>query len=84
MACRQARPKRTLIRLVRTAAGQVEVDTTGKQAGRGAYLCADAACWELALKRDRLARALRARLVPEDVQRLAAYAATLPRQQPGP
>ena len=39
VACRQARPKRELIRLVRTADSGVEIDRQGKTAGRGAYLC---------------------------------------------
>lgn len=77
IACRQVNPKRTLIRLVRTAEGRVEVDPTGKRAGRGAYLCADPACWETGLKRDRVARALRTKLLPEDAQQLTAFAATL-------
>lgn len=83
MACRQVNPKRTLVRLVRTPEGRVEIDPTGKRAGRGAYLCSAPACWELGLKRDRIARALRTKLLPEDAAQLAAYAATLSRPQPG-
>ena len=78
VACRQVNPKRALIRLVRTSEGRVEIDPTGKKAGRGAYLCADATCWGLALKRDRLSRSLRVKVLPEDQRLLAAHAATLP------
>ena len=38
IACRKVAGKRGLVRLVRTAEGNVEVDPSGKQAGRGAYL----------------------------------------------
>jgi hypothetical protein len=56
-----------LFRLVREADGRVAVDPTGKRAGRGAYLCHDPACWEQALKRHGLERALRIEsLQPED------------------
>jgi predicted RNA-binding protein YlxR (DUF448 family) len=58
VACRTARPKRDLIRIVRTADGAVELDPTGRKAGRGAYLCADGACWEAARSKGAVARAL--------------------------
>ena len=57
VACRRTDAKRGLFRLVRDAEGRVTVDPTGKQAGRGAYLCHDPACWEQALKRRGLERA---------------------------
>jgi uncharacterized protein len=67
VACRRTDAKRGLFRLVRNAEGRVAVDPTGKQSGRGAYLCHDPACWEQALKRRGLERALRIEaLQPED------------------
>lgn len=67
VACRRTDAKRGLFRLVRDAEGRVTVDLTGKRAGRGAYLCHDPACWEQALKRRGLERALRIEaLQPED------------------
>jgi predicted RNA-binding protein YlxR (DUF448 family) len=47
-----------MVRIVRTVEGTIEVDVTGKKAGRGAYLCAQRTCWEQALKRQRLGAAL--------------------------
>jgi hypothetical protein len=41
------------------------MDETGRIAGRGAYLCRDAACWTLAAQRGALARALEAAVPPE-------------------
>jgi predicted RNA-binding protein YlxR (DUF448 family) len=67
IACRRTDAKRGLMRLVRGVDGHVVLDPTGKRAGRGAYLCHDPACWELALKRRGLERALRIdALLPED------------------
>ena len=57
VACRQMRPKTELVRVVRTAEGAV-IDRTGKQNGRGAYLCADPACLQKAIKTRALERAL--------------------------
>ena len=59
VACRATSAKREFVRLVRTPEGAVEIDPSGRRNGRGAYLCADRACWENALKKDGLGRALR-------------------------
>ena len=75
---RQTGDKRGLIRIVRTPEGRVEVDPTGKKNGRGAYLTADRAIWERALKGNVLARALKVEINPEDMATLTAYAETLP------
>jgi uncharacterized protein len=67
IACRRTDAKRGLMRLVRDVEGRVTLDPTGKRTGRGAYLCHDPACWDQALKRNGLARALRIdALLPED------------------
>ncbi|MGB9723221.1 MAG: RNase P modulator RnpM [Chloroflexia bacterium] len=78
VACRRREAKRGLIRVVRTPEGQVEVDPTGRKPGRGAYLCPHPACWEEALKRRALNRALRVVLTSEEVERLRQYARSLP------
>ncbi len=70
VVCRQTAAKRTLIRIVRTADAGVQVDPTGKQNGRGAYLCNQAVCWQRAIDGDVLAKALRTTLTDEDRQRL--------------
>jgi len=58
VACRTSRPKRELQRVVRTPAGDVAFDPTGRLAGRGAYVCLGADCLDLAIKKGALARAL--------------------------
>ena len=75
IACREQRPQRELIRLVRSAEGPVKVDEPpGHAAGRGAYLCPEAACWRRALAGQTVGRALRASLTDEDRAALSAYA----------
>ena len=55
LGCREMKPKRELIRVVRSPeGGGVSLDFNGKKPGRGAYLCPDPAC----LKRVRKSRAL--------------------------
>ena len=66
-------PKRQMVRVVRAPSGRVEVDPTGKRSGRGAYICKRADCWEKALWRSALSRALKVELVPEDREELLAH-----------
>ena len=73
VACRKVKAKRELIRIVRTSDGNVEVDTSGKKAGRGAYLCRAPECWEVGLKGGRLEHALRASLTQDNREQLARY-----------
>lgn len=49
VACRQKFDKRRLTRIVHTVDEGVVVDPTGKQNGRGAYLCDQPACWDKVL-----------------------------------
>ncbi|HEX2441351.1 MAG TPA: YlxR family protein [Methylomirabilota bacterium] len=60
LGCRQRRAKHELVRLVRDGDGSVVVDEDGRGTGRGAYVCADPACTERALKAARLGHAFRA------------------------
>jgi predicted RNA-binding protein YlxR (DUF448 family) len=82
VACRTTTAKREFVRVVRLPTGAVEVDPTGKKSGRGAYLCRQVTCWEEALKRNRLAKALRTTLTEESRAVLQAFAATLPAEAP--
>jgi predicted RNA-binding protein YlxR (DUF448 family) len=77
VSCRETAGKRGLIRIVRTPEGAVEVDETGRKAGRGAYLCRRWECWQEALKRERLDKSLRIKLWEADKDALRAYAEEL-------
>jgi len=70
VVCRRTLDKRALVRIVNHPESGVIVDPTGKQNGRGAYLCTAGACWEQALSTEVLARALRTTLTEADYARL--------------
>lgn len=76
MGCREVLPKRTMVRVVRTAEG-VRVDPTGKLAGRGAYLHDRRECWERGLK-GALANALKTTLTVDERVQLEEFMNTLP------
>lgn len=57
LGCREMKPKRELIRVVRSAEGEVSLDFQGKKPGRGAYLCPNPDCLKRARKAKSLERA---------------------------
>ncbi len=66
LGCREMRPKRELIRVVRSPEGNVALDFKGKMPGRGAYVCPSAECLKKATKSKALERALNAE-IPEEL-----------------
>ncbi len=66
VGCREQRPKRELVRVVRSPEGEVSIDTRGKKPGRGAYICPSPECLKKAIKSKALGRALSAE-IPESV-----------------
>lgn len=64
--CGEMKPKKELVRVVRSPQGEVSLDLTGKAPGRGAYLCRSAECFARARKAKRFERPL-ACSIPEDV-----------------
>ncbi|MGI6696856.1 MAG: RNase P modulator RnpM [Christensenellales bacterium] len=58
VGCREMKPKRELLRVVRSPEGEISIDFTGKKSGRGAYVCRDEACLDRAVKQRQLERAL--------------------------
>ena len=72
--CREKRDKQQLTRLVRTPEGTVLVDPTGKQNGRGAYLCDQVTCWDKVLANGRLLnQALKTSVTPDDLAAIATH-----------
>ncbi|MBQ9413280.1 MAG: YlxR family protein [Oscillospiraceae bacterium] len=72
LGCRTQRPKRELIRVVRSPDGEISLDARGKANGRGAYLCPDPACLKKAVKSRALERALEVPIPEEIYARLAS------------
>jgi predicted RNA-binding protein YlxR (DUF448 family) len=77
IACQARRPKRELIRIVRTPEGTFEIDPKGKRAGRGAYVCRDQSCLDVALQPRKLSHALKCQVGAEDLSALEAWGASL-------
>ena len=66
IACREGKPKKELIRIVKSKESPFpEVDTTGKANGRGAYICPTIECLERAYKTKALSRALECEMTDE-------------------
>lgn len=66
LGCREMKPKRELIRVVKAPEGDISLDFKGKKPGRGAYVCPNAECLKKAVKSKALERAFSAQ-VPEEV-----------------
>ena len=62
LGCREMKPKKELIRVVRSPQGEVSLDFKGKLPGRGAYVCPNPACLGKARKTKALERAFSAPL----------------------
>jgi len=73
VACGKIKAKRELIRLVRCSDRIVEIDISGKKAGRGTYLCRAPECWHAGVKGSRLERALRTTLTQDNREQLIKY-----------
>jgi hypothetical protein len=65
LGCDEMLGKKGLVRVVRTKDGGVSIDPTGKMSGRGAYICNDKNCFEKAVKKKSLERALKCAIPPE-------------------
>ncbi len=66
VGCRERKPKKELVRVVRSAEGEISVDFRGKAPGRGAYICPDPACLKRAIKTRALERGLDT-AIPQEV-----------------
>ena len=70
LGCRKAKPKKELIRVVRSPEGQISLDFKGKASGRGAYICHDPQCLKKAIKSKALERAFSTQIPPEIYDKL--------------
>lgn len=65
VGCNDRKDKRELIRIVRSSEGEIHVDETGKQQGRGAYICPDENCLKQARKKKGLEHSLKCKISDE-------------------
>ena len=70
VGCREMKPKKELLRVVRSPEGVVSMDATGRKPGRGAYVCRSADCLKRAIKQKQLERAFECPLGEETHQSL--------------
>lgn len=66
LGCNEHKPKREMIRVVRTPEGEIELDFVGKRSGRGAYICPKKTCFAKARKSKRIESILEVKL-PEEI-----------------
>ncbi len=64
--CGEMKPKRELVRIVKTPEGKIMLDRSGRLNGRGAYICHSAECYKKCVKSKRLERAFSV-AIPESV-----------------
>ncbi len=64
--CGEQKDKRELVRIVKNADGEINLDLTGKMSGRGAYICPNAECLKMARKSKRIDKAFET-AVPDEV-----------------
>ena len=70
LGCREMKPKRELIRVVRSPEGEISLDFKGKANGRGAYVCPQPECLKKAIKARALERAFSAQIPAEGYEKL--------------
>ena len=66
LGCNEMKPKKELIRAVKSPDGEISLDLTGKKSGRGAYICQNSACFAKAKKAKRFEKNLECQ-IPEEV-----------------
>ena len=66
LGCNEMKPKKELIRVVRSPEGEISLDTTGKKSGRGAYICKSVECFEKARKARKFERSFSC-MISEDI-----------------
>ena len=66
LGCREMKPKKELIRVVRSPEGDISLDFKGKASGRGAYVCPDSGCLKKAIKAKALERAFSCQ-IPQEI-----------------
>lgn len=70
--CGEQKPKKELVRIVKSPDGEVSLDLTGKASGRGAYICKSAECLQKARKSHRIDKAFEMTIPNEVYEQMAA------------
>lgn len=65
IGCGEMKPKKELIRVVKSKEGEISLDLTGKKSGRGAYICKDLKCFKQARKSKKIERSFSCQISEE-------------------
>ena len=65
IGCNEMKPKKEMIRILKTAEGEIILDVTGRKNGRGAYLCNSRECLDRAIQQKGLERSFKMRIPSE-------------------
>lgn len=72
IGCGEMKPKKELIRILRTVENEFIIDTTGRKNGRGAYICASAECLDKCIKNHGLERSFKVKISADIYESLKA------------
>ena len=70
LGCNEKKPKKELIRIVKSPEGEISIDLQGKKNGRGAYICNNIDCLNKLFKNKRLSKALDCEIKNEVFEKL--------------
>ena len=70
IGCQCKKPKKEMIRVIKTPEGNIEIDRTGKKSGRGAYLCSNVECLDIALRKNNLNKSLKKDIPLQTIDKL--------------
>ena len=65
LGCGEMKPKKELIRVVKSPEGEISLDLTGKKSGRGAYICRSCECFDKARKARKFEKSFSCRIDEE-------------------
>ena len=72
LGCMESKPKKELIRIVKSSDGDISIDRTGRKNGRGAYFCDSKECLEKAIKSGRIQKEFEMQISKETFDKLTA------------
>ena len=65
LGCNEMKPKKDMIRVVKSSEGEISLDFTGKKSGRGAYICKNTECFQSARKARRFEKSFSCKIENE-------------------
>ena len=81
IGCGEMKSKKEMIRVIKTAGGEILLDATGRKNGRGAYLCPSMECFKKAVKGRGLERSFKMAIPREVYETLEKEMEEIDRQE---